>query len=1023
MTLCLFLLCALTASAQINVNIDVTNPSCNGFTNGSATAVASGGSGSYSYSWSNGDSGQTTSGLGDGTLSVTVTDDQGATGTRSATVQAPAALSATFQQGGAQCARTSDVTVSASGGTAPYSYAWDDGQTGASASNLGFRVACVTVTDAAGCEQIFCTHVEQPLTVTLTTQDVLCAGGCDAVIIATVAGGVQPITYLWDNGTTDAINDMLTPGTYCVTVTDGAGCVVEQCATVGQPTGFQVDFTITDPTCGGTDGAVTASASGGTPPYSYSYSNGGSGASQSGLAEGTYTVTVTDANGCSGTETFTLAGSNLSVSIDPNSPPCGAGATGSATAIVTGGTAPFQYDWSSGSTSASAANLAPGMYTVTVTDANGCTGTATTTITAGNALDISVSGTDELCNGDGNGVASANVSGGTPPYTYTWSNGASDPTIDDLAPGTYTVMVSDAAGCMGAATVTIGSPDVLQCTVTTLSEISLQGANDGQITAQFSGGVPTYTVTWNTGQTGQTLSNLGPGTYTATVTDGNGCTTTCSTTLVEPVIGLGKIGDYVFRDLDRDGQQDPGEPGVNGVRVTLIYPDGTRSPFITTGTSGFYCFGDLEPGDYQVEFEIKLGDDVFTLANTGDDATDSDAIVDDKPQIGTSPVYTIRGDTILTVDAGVFDPCVPVSAGTIEATDDMVCGVGADPGIIRSVTPATSTGAIRYLWMINTSNDPNIATWGVAPGVNDQASYDPGPIYQDTYFARCAFGVNCSAPTETNRVVITTGNDARAEIDGPTSVCADEAYTFRAVSPGGGARVTWDFGPNATPRTSNASTVNVTWATFGQRNVSLTVVANGCEVSRTQRVSISNCVVRPPFPVSSRLMGDETVDLEWSMEDEDLAGVYRIDRSDDGGATFSNIGEVDVTLGAIRQVYTYSDVAPKRGYNVYRVCRVLDLGDTYFSDQASESLLTERVEMIAYPNPVTERVTLERFEYVDQDRRVELVDQAGRVLRVYNFAAGEPIIEVVLSDAPVGQLTLRMVSPEGIVGSLPILRQ
>ena len=1023
LTLCSVLFLSFASFAQLNVSITVTAPTCNGFTNGSATATVSGGSGSYTYAWSNGDTGQSTFGLGDGSIAVTVTDNLGATGTRSASVQSPAAMSATFTQGGAQCALTSDLSVAVSGGTAPYSYSWDDGQSGASASNLGFRTACVLVTDANNCEQNFCFDLQQSLTVTLTTQDVLCAGGCDAVIIATVAGGVQPITYLWDNGTTDAINDMLTPGTYCVTVTDGAGCSVNQCATVGQPSGFTIDLTVTDPTCGGTNGAVTASASGGTPPYTYSYSNGSSGASQSGLAEGNYTVTVTDANGCSGSESFTLAGSNLSVSIDATSPACGGGAAGTATAIVTGGTAPFSYDWSSGSTVATAANLAPGSYTVTVTDANGCTGTATTMITAGNALTITATATDVLCAGDDNGVINVNVSGGTPPYMFDWTGGATGATLDNLAPGTYTVMVTDTDGCAGSASATVGEPAALQCSVTVLAEISLQGADDGQLTAQFSGGVSPYQVDWNTGATTQTISNLGPGTYTATVTDGNGCTTTCSATLVEPVLSLGKIGDFVFRDLNRNGQQDAGEPGVNGVRVTLIYPDGSRSPFITTGMDGMYCFGDLQPGDYQVEFEIKLGDDVFTLANTGDDTTDSDAIVGNKPQVGTSPVYTIRGDTILTVDAGIFDPCIPVTAGSIEATTPMVCGVGADPGVIRSVTPASSTGAIRYLWMINTSNDPNIASWSIAPGVNNQASYDPGPISQDTYFARCAFGVNCTNPVETNRVVITTGNQARAIIDGPTSVCEDDSYTFTAVNPGGGASVSWDFGPNATPRTSNARTVSVSWATFGQRNVQLEVNAGGCQTFATQRVSISNCVNRPPFAVNSRLMGNETVELTWGMEDEATPGVYRIERSMDGGVSFNQLGEVDVKLGALRQAYAFTDKQPKRGYNVYRVYRVLELGDTYFGEEATASLLSEQVEMIAYPNPVIDRVTIERFELVDQDRTVELVDQSGRVLRVYTFEAGERIIDLPLQDAPKGQLVLRMISPEGIIGSVPLLRQ
>ncbi len=1025
MVLALVAFCCSSVLAQLNVSISVSNPTCAGFTNGTATATVSGGSGNYTYAWSNGQAGQTTFGISSGPISVTVTDDLGRTGTRSATVQAPPPLVGTFTQGGPTCAMTDAATISVSGGAAPYTYAWrNNPSTSASASNLGFGTSCVDVTDANGCDATFCITPQQPLMVELETIDPLCAGGCDAVVIAIVSGGVQPVTYQWDNGHNGAVNDMLIAGTYCVTVTDAAGCSVNKCATVGQPANFNISFNTTDPDCGGSNGSISATATGGTAPYTYSYNTGATTASLNNLSEGTYTLTVTDANGCSTQESVSLTGSNLIVSVIPNSPPCGAGPNGSATANVSGGTAPFTYSWSTGTTSATAGNLLPGSYTVTVTDANGCTGTASTTINAGSVLSVTATSTNQLCTGSNDGSASANVSGGSAPYTYSWSNGASDATIDQLAPGNYTVMVSDANGCTGSAAVSITAAVSLTCSVTVVNEISIAGADDGQLTAQFTGGVAPYQVSWSTGAATQTLSNLGPGTYSATVTDANGCTTTCSATLVQPVTILGKIGDFVFRDLNRDGQQDPGEPGVRGIRVELIYPDGSRSPTFTTGADGLYCFGDLLPGDYQVEFEIKLGDDVFTLANVGNDATDSDAIPGSKPQIGTTGIITISsGDTILTVDAGVFDACIPVNPGMIMATDNTVCGVGAIPGPITSTVPATSTGAIRYLWMVNTTNDPNFANWSPAPGVNNQASYQPGPISERLFFARCAFGLNCSVPVETNVVSITPGNTARAIIDGPTSVCAGDAYTFNAVNPGGGASFMWDFGPSATPGTSTRRNVSVTWSVFGQRNVTLQVNAGGCETFATQRVTISNCLAPRAFPVNTKVTVNNTVELDWAMAEDLDPGIYRVERSFDGGVSYDEIGTVAIKESRSRQTYDFTDAAPKKGYNVYRVCRILEAGDTYFSEPASASFLQEKVELFAYPNPVVDNVTIERFEYVDETRTVEVVDQSGRVLRTITFPAGERIINVGLEEAPLGQLHVRMNSPEGVVGSLSILKQ
>jgi len=199
--------------SQINVTINSSNPTCAGFTDGSATAIASGGNGSYSFSWSNGRSGQRITGLSAVTYTVTVTDTDGNTGTRSTTLTDPAELLGTITQGGSTCALTDGASVTVSGGTSPYTYLWSNGQTGSSASNLGFGTVCVDITDASGCDLRVCESLSIPLSVDAQAEDVLCPGGCDGVVNAVVAGGVRPVTYLWDDGSTNAVNDMLLPGT------------------------------------------------------------------------------------------------------------------------------------------------------------------------------------------------------------------------------------------------------------------------------------------------------------------------------------------------------------------------------------------------------------------------------------------------------------------------------------------------------------------------------------------------------------------------------------------------------------------------------------------------------------------------------------------------------------------------------------------------------------------------------------------------------------------------------------------
>jgi hypothetical protein len=1024
----LLLLSMMLASvgwAQINVTLNSANPTCSGFTDGSITAIASGGNGNYSYLFSTGDTGQGIAGLGAGTFSVTVTDTDGNTGTSSTTLVAPPELGGVITQGPQVCPAIDAASVVGTGGTPPYSFVWSNGQTGSSATNLGFGLACVDITDANGCEKRVCQSLSSPLTVDAQAEDVLCPGGCDGVAVAIVSGGVRPLTYLWNNGVTTAVNDMLLPGTYTVTVTDANGCTATDSGTVGEPDPFMFDFDVMNPDCGQMNGSVTAIPSGGTPPYSLVYDNGVTGPTLTGVGEGTFTVNLVDANGCTASGMVTLVGSNLAVSLTPVSPPCGPNPVGTATANVTGGTPPFTYLHSSGQTTQTATNLPPGMYTVTVTDANGCTGMASTTITAGAVIVATASATDVLCAGDENGTATVVPSGGQVPYTYLWNNGATTQTITDLAQGDYTVMVTDANGCVGTASTTVGSPTALICSISVLNPISAFGANDGQISTQFNGGTPPFTISYNTGQTGQVLSDLGPGTYVATVTDANGCSTMCDITLVEPAApALGKIGDFVFRDLNNNGQQDPGDPGIEGAIVTLTLPDGSTMTQVTDA-QGNYCFTDLESGDYKVTFQVRLGaNDRFTAANRGNDATDSDAV----PMVGqanramTNTFNLPPGDTNLTIDAGIVDSCIPVTdPGEIEASTPSVCGIGADPGPINSLSPAVSTGAIRYLWMRGT--DPNFSTFTTAPGVNNQVSYDPGPITETTFFARCAFGVDCNIPVETNIVQITVGNTSRAIINGPTLLCVDEVYTFEAEDAGSGAVYMWDFGARATPQTATGRVVDVSYGLFGQRNVTLTVTRQGCETFATQRVAISNCFVPTPFTVNSRTIPGNSVALTWEMELDNRTGDYMIQRSLDGGVTFSDIGSVPVNLGSQMQSYEFVDNTPKIGYNVYRVVRVLDLGDTFFSETANASFVSQEVDFVAYPNPAVEMITVERFDNVEKARTVEVVDQSGRILRTVQFPAGLKQLQISLDSAPFGIVHLRVVSPNGVISSFSVLKQ
>ncbi|MEL6837619.1 MAG: SprB repeat-containing protein, partial [Bacteroidota bacterium] len=228
--------------------------------------------------------------------------------------------------------------------------------------------------------------------------------------------------------------------------------------TIDEPTTLAIDVsgTVTeDVDCfGAATGSIDLDVSGGTAPYTYAWSNSATTEDIFNLLAGTYSVTVTDANGCTDEASFTI-GEPTELTIDAGGTnredvDCNGAATGSIDLLVEGGTAPYTYNWSTGQTSEDVSNLTAGTYDVTVTDANDCTDSASFTITEPTSLSIDVAGTtteDADCNGATTGSIDLVVNGGTPPYTYNWSNGATTQDISNLAAGTYDVTVTDANDC------------------------------------------------------------------------------------------------------------------------------------------------------------------------------------------------------------------------------------------------------------------------------------------------------------------------------------------------------------------------------------------------------------------------------------------------------------------------------------------------------------------------------------------------------------------------------------------------
>ena len=303
----------------------------------------------------------------------------------------------------------------------------------------------------------FITVVANPTVSITSTTDASCYEDCDGAATAAGVGGSAPYNYSWSGGQTSASIASQCAGSYDVSVTDANGCSSSTVsATIGEPTAITVTSTPVDASCGNNNGSVTISASGGTSGYTYSL-NGGTaqaGNSFTGLAVGSYSVEVEDANGCTETTSFNISNPNApTAAVSGTNVACNAGCDGSASATVTGGTAPYTYSWTSGGNAASETGLCAGSYTVTVTDANNCVVNENISITEPTVLSLSETHVDETTGNDGS--IDLSVSGGTAPYTYSWTGGVTTEDLNGLAAGTYDVTVTDANGCTETLSVTI----------------------------------------------------------------------------------------------------------------------------------------------------------------------------------------------------------------------------------------------------------------------------------------------------------------------------------------------------------------------------------------------------------------------------------------------------------------------------------------------------------------------------------------------------------------------------------------
>ena len=519
-------LTTLNLKAQIQVSITTNQPSCNGYTNGDATATPSGGTAPYSYAWSNGQGGQTTYGLAAGNYKVTVSDAAGKTATKDVAVTQPAAIVAIATPQGSTCDASVSYLGSATGGTSPYTFKWKNLSTGVTTTGANLTTPSVgsyflEATDSKGCNSSKVVNITGPLSVTVKIGDVVCGGTCDGAAEAIVSGGTQPYTYLWSyQGKTTQSIFPLPGGNYTVTVTDANGCKKVATGSVFEGEPLKVNVTSTGNCTNSASAKV--SPTGGKTPYTVKWSNGATGTSVTGLTQGIYFVTVTDAAGCVSDGQVNVSKADpIHLMFIKKDATCSGLLDGRIEACIPGGgLGPYNFKWSNGATTQIITNVAPGTYSLTVTDAAGCKDSSITAVINTTTLILNTTSVNSACNGNSGTATVTTVSGGTAPYTYKWSNGQTTQTASNLPSGNYLVSVTDAVGCTvnGQASVQTSAISVSL----TKTDAACSGVKNGTATAQVNGGGTGFTYVWSNGATTQSINNLEAGSYKVTIS-GAGC--------------------------------------------------------------------------------------------------------------------------------------------------------------------------------------------------------------------------------------------------------------------------------------------------------------------------------------------------------------------------------------------------------------------------------------------------------------------------------------------------------------------
>ena len=770
---------ALTTS----LSADPATIACNGGTT-SITNTPNGGTAPYQYFWSNSTNEQNLASISAGTYTVTVRDNNGCSVVESLEITQPNALTASLSAGTISChGETVNVTNTVAGGTTSYTYAWEGGETSQNLEGVGGGTYSVTVTDANNCIATATITINEPaeLTSSLSAGTIGCNGGT-ANITNTVTGGTEPITYEWSNGSNTQGLTGVVAGEYTVTVRDNNGCSVVQSATISQPAALTVSLSTGAIACNGETTTISANVDGGTSPYTYAWNNDATTESITGAVAGTYSVTVTDANTCATSTAITITQPDaLSVSISGPTSVC-ENTTTTLTANVQGGTTDYTYLWSynnSTTVSITTPQLTTATeYSVTVTDANECSASASVNVEIGDTPGITIADVTAICVG-GNAILQANVSNAGSDYEVVWSSsdtGAGLPdvlntdaiTVTPTTAGTYTYTASlTATSCSDGQPFT--SSEDVTLTVNALPDVAISN-NTNETTITCSITTISLTATggtsyqWSNGGTTAENNITSAGNYIVTVTDANGCSSTESIT------------------IDED---------VTAPAVSINNTTGTTLLTCTTSSINVEATGD--------DATYLWSNEVNTAANA----------------ITTGGTYTVTATadngctstTAIEITPNADAPALSITNNTGET--ELTCA-------LTSISVTATGSGTSYQWTGGANTDEASNTFT-----------EPG-----TYTVVATAGNGCSA---SEQITITRNIEAPDIVASATAsaICQGESTTISAT---GGQSYTWS------PETGLPTTVGASITASPTSTITYTVTgvgANGCNGTADVTITVN----------------------------------------------------------------------------------------------------------------------------------------------------------------------------------------